>query len=139
MAVASTIPRRRLGARQLALALLAVTLAALLAWYLVAIWFDLAPWLRGWKKYPDGWSWRFLETVPRLDRFSTAATGIAFIGAALVWLTRTGESGPLWRLWAALTLLVIGAHTLEVGTLALKLSSPHALLVNRILDEDFTG
>ncbi len=137
---AITLPlRRAVGARQIALAVITLGLAALLAWYLIAIWYDLAPWLRGWKKYPDGWSWRFLETVPRLDRFITAGLGVTVIVTALLWLLRGPQRNAHWHTALGLAVLVIGVHVLEVGTLALKLSSPHALLVNRVLNEDFTG
>lgn len=119
----------------LAFALLGMALAL----YLVSIWFDWAPWLRGWKKYPDGWSWRFLETVPRWDRFLPAGLGLGIGALALLGLARRGTARSRWRIGVGLLVLVAGVHMLELGTLALKLSRPNTLLVNRILDEDFTG
>jgi hypothetical protein len=135
VAALSTTLRRTIGARQIALAVIAICLATLLAWYLVAIWFDLAPWLRGWKRYPDGWSWRFLETVPRWDRFLSAGLGLGIIAAGLASLTRRTR----WGTVLGLAVLIAGVYVLQIGTLALKLSSPNALLVQRVLDEDFTG
>jgi hypothetical protein len=135
----STSLRRTIGARQIAVAALSVGLALLLAWYLIAIWYDLAPWLRGWKRYPEGWSWRFLETVPRWDRFSTAALGVAPIAGGMIWLHRVSGYNSRVRTVLGLAVLVLGTYVLQLGTLGLKLSSPHALLVQRVLDEDFTG
>jgi hypothetical protein len=131
--------RRTIGARQIAMAAVTVALAGLLAWYLIAIWHDLAPWLRGWKRYPDGWSWRYLETVPRWDRFTTAVLGVGAIAGALVWLSRASASRFGARIVLGLAVLMLGAYVLQLGTLGLKLSSPHALLVQRVLNEDFTG
>jgi hypothetical protein len=139
VAALSTPLRRTIGARQIAVAAIVVALAGLLAWYLIAIWHDLAPWLRGWRRYPDGWSWRFLETVPRWDRFSTAVLGAGVIAGSLFWLNRCAGSAARSRILLGLAMLVLGTYVLQVGTLGLKLSSPHALLVQRVLDEDFTG
>jgi hypothetical protein len=139
VAALSTPLRRTIGARQIAIAAIVVVLAGLLAWYLIAIWHDLAPWLRGWKRYPDGWSWKFLETVPRWDRFTTAVLGAGVIVGSLAWLNRSADSAARRRVFLGLAMLVLGTYVLQVGTLGLKLSSPNALLVQRILDEDFTG
>src|SRR3954451_14308606 len=51
--------------------------------YALAVWFDWLPWLRGWRNYPEGWTWRTFPAPP-LDSFVPVLVAIAGIWAAVL-------------------------------------------------------
>ena len=114
--------------------------AAGLALYGLAVWFDWWPGLRGWRNYPEGWTWP-LYPAPPPERFGPVLGWIAFVGA-LLWLAeRRIATGPGARWGTALALagLVVGGYGLQVSLLGLKAANPQQLLVERVTSRVFTS
>src|SRR5919204_2898222 len=74
-------------------AMLAALLLLGLAAYVLAVWFDWLPWLRGWGNYPQGWTWSTYPKPP-LDRFLPVVLPIAGIWAVVLLAELTG--GAPW-------------------------------------------
>ena len=113
-----------------------------LACYVLAIWFDWLPWLRGWGGYPTGWS-RGTYPVPPAARFLAPLGWIVvvalavFLGARLV--TGAGRSANAPATAAVLGLLVVGSYGLQLGLLGLKAENPQQLLIERVTSRVFTS
>lgn len=118
---------------------LSAGLAAALLAYGLAIWFDWLPWLRGYKTYPDGWSWRYLSDFPPASRFIAPLVLLAAGWAVVRFMERRAERAGRWPVVLGLGALVLLGWAFELTLLHLKYGRGHQLLTSRVLDSEFTG
>jgi hypothetical protein len=91
--------------------------------------------LRGWSVFPEGWSWPKLSPAPLARWVPLVVLGLIGL-LAFPWLERRSRrTSP----WLALASLVAFAYALQFGALWVKSSNPEQLLLDRIMDVDFTG
>lgn len=134
---AVTCPSRRIRIRRRAIVY--GFSAAALAAYLLTIWFDWAPWLRGWQSYPVGWSWEYIRKWPPQERY-IAPLAITSLGAVLLWYwDRRGSRGSRARTALCLAALVIVAYALQLSAMGLKEANLNRSLLDRVLSNSFTG
>jgi hypothetical protein len=100
-------------------------------------WWNKAQGLRGWSVFPEGWSWPKLGLAPLTHWL--ALLGLVIVGSAGLWLLQRWPRHGWWPTALKLAALVLFAYALQLGTLWLKGSSPLQLLLDRVLDPDFSG
>ena len=114
-----------------------------LALYLLAVWFDWLPWLRGWRTYPEGWSWGTYP-LPPLARFLPVPAWMTVLGGAVLLGTRllpVAARGVRARVGRdlVLVLLVLSSYGLQIALLGLKDANAQRLLVERVTNRVFTS
>src|SRR3954451_12028824 len=95
--------------------------------YALAVWFDWLPWLRGWRQYPEGWTWRTYP-VPPMERFEPVVLAVIGIWSAVL-LAELGHSAP-WQhnrstgngvvVALYLVVMIVLGYALQMGLLGLK-------------------
>jgi hypothetical protein len=113
--------------------------------YCTAVWFDFLPWLRGWRDYPQGWTWKTYPAPPA-ERFIPALLTIAALWALV--LTTEHVASSAWAkgrrrrgvvVLSYLVILVALGYSLQMSLLGLKSDNPDRLLVERVTDRLFSG
>ncbi|MFL5731660.1 MAG: hypothetical protein ACJ78Q_00550 [Chloroflexia bacterium] len=114
--------------------------------YALAVWFDWLPWLRGWRQYPEGWTWRTYP-VPPMERFEPVVLAVIGIWSAVL-LAELGHSAP-WQhnrstgngvvVALYLVVMIVLGYALQMGLLGLKAANAQQLLVERETNRVFSG
>jgi hypothetical protein len=97
--------------------------------YLLAIVFDISPWLRG----PADWRWA-LQTPQSMARLWMPLGVIAALAALILWGDRRLAVQPDWRLvWGVLILVAFTATAVQVSLLAVKYRDPFQELFDQTI------
>lgn len=139
-------PSRAPAGERVALgAMLGTVVVVLFTLYLLAVWFDWLPRLRGWENYPLGWTW-LTYPLPPAERFIPVLVSILGIWLVIS-LTEmsqgarqaAGTTGR--RTVKALYLIGMVALgvVLQMSLLGLKSANVSALLLERVTSRSFTG
>jgi hypothetical protein len=118
----------------------------LLALYLAAVWYDWLPLLRGWRLYPEGWTWP-LNDLPPWPRFVPAVAIAAAVWALVLGAERasraawfaTTQAGARALKVLFLSFLVLLGYAWQLALLGFKSDNPYGLIVQRVSSRHFTS
>lgn len=101
-------------------------------------WWYKAQGLHGWSNNPEGWDWRRNDPV-KLNTW-LAILFLSLFGAAFLWIEhRLIKFTSRYELATILIVLIFYVYTLQIVLLSAKSANGEQLIMERIMDRNFTG